>query len=99
MVRRTRFQSDACGFSFTTQKQFLADIEAFLVRTKLPATTIGLEVMKDGSFVRDLRDGRMPRLDTIPKVYRWMLTYERAHADALQTARKKARKALRRTTD
>ena len=47
---------------------FLTEIEAFLARTKMPPTSFGTQAVKDPNFVRDLRGGRSPSLETADRV-------------------------------
>lgn len=56
------FHIDGCDFSqyrhpMTTAEQLLSEIEAFLKRTGMAATTFGLEACKDAHAVRRLREG------------------------------------------
>lgn len=46
------------------------------------ATRLGEEALRDPAFVGNIRNGRMPRLDTAEKVIRWMDEYEREAAAA-----------------
>jgi predicted transcriptional regulator len=62
----------------TPSEKFLAQIEAFLARTGMPATTFGKAVLKDPSFVFDLRRGRKPTLDICDKILKYMAKKDRA---------------------
>ncbi len=55
---------------------FRDEIEGFLARFNLNATTFGREAMADPSFVFDIRNGRMPNLRTIDRVREWMHEHE-----------------------
>ena len=47
---------------------FLSEVERFLSDTGIAATTFGGNVMADPNFIRQLREGRSPRLTTVEKV-------------------------------
>lgn len=64
----------------STQKQLLAEIEAFLRDTGMNQTTFGLETVNNGKFVPDLRKGRDPKTATVDKVRRYMARKRRARA-------------------
>jgi hypothetical protein len=60
------------------QKQtFLAEIEAFLVLSRMSASTFGHKVANDGKFVAEVRQGRSVRLDMADRVRRFIAEYER----------------------
>lgn len=59
-------------------KSFLDQIEAFLERTEMSPTAFGRLALKDPSFVRDLRDGRMPNLGLVDRVNKFMASHEEA---------------------
>lgn len=50
----------------------LVDIEAYLKITGLDPTNFGLLAVNDGHFIARVKEGRMPRLDTIDRVRRFM---------------------------
>lgn len=50
----------------------LADIDGFLQRTKLRESRLGRDVLRDPSFVRELRKGRVVRPQTEVKVRAYM---------------------------
>jgi hypothetical protein len=52
----------------TTLSAFLAEVEAFLGRSGLPASTFGARALNDPQFVFDLRAGRAVRLTTVDRV-------------------------------
>ena len=60
----------------STAERLLADIEAFLKRTGMPATEMGLRVLKDGHFVHRLRQGRDITTRTLDRVRDFMADYE-----------------------
>ena len=51
---------------------FRAEVEAFIAVTRSKVTLLGLEALGDMSFVRRLRQGASPRLDTCDRVSAWM---------------------------
>lgn len=51
-------------------------IEVFLRRTGMPATKFGRLAAHDPRFVRDLRNGRMPRTYTERRVEHFMNIYQ-----------------------
>jgi hypothetical protein len=70
-----------------TDAELLAKVEAFLERTKMPATRFGRETMADGSLVTHLRAGRSLSLANAGKVVAFMVAYR------APVASKSARKA------
>lgn len=58
-----------------TDAELLAKVEAFLERTKMPATRFGRETMADGSLVTHLRAGRSLSLANAGKVVGFMVSY------------------------
>jgi hypothetical protein len=59
----------------------LRKIEVFLRRTGMPPTKFGRLATHDPRFVLDLRNGRMPRSQTVERVEHFMNTYrEETHA-------------------
>jgi hypothetical protein len=58
-----------------TDAELLAKVEAFLKRTKMPATRFGRETMADGSLVTHLRAGRSLSLANAGKVVDFMIAY------------------------
>jgi len=51
---------------------FLAEIEAFLAREHLAASTFGRAAVGDPSFVRELREGRAPSLRLVDRTRAYM---------------------------
>lgn len=51
-------------------------VEKFLRRTGMSATRLGREAMSDPCFVRDLRNGREPKLATERTVEHFMNKFE-----------------------
>jgi len=51
---------------------FLAEIEAHLLKTKLSATTFGVQAVNDRNLVHDLRRGRVVNLDLYDKIKAFM---------------------------
>lgn len=52
-------------------------IERYLRLSGMPATLFGREVLRDPSFVRELRNGRCPREDTVARLVAWLDAAER----------------------
>lgn len=53
----------------TPVQELLSEIDAFLEKTGMPASTFGWEALNDRNFVGDLRlANREPRLGTVSKV-------------------------------
>ena len=46
----------------------LQRVDAYLRRTKIPATRFGRDAVSDPNFVLELRDGREPRAKTVKRV-------------------------------
>lgn len=55
-----------------TAAQLLADIEAYRARVGIDRTTFGKEAAGDGHFITRVESGKLPRLDTIDRVYDYM---------------------------
>jgi hypothetical protein len=62
---------------------FLAEIEAFLARERVPSSTFGRAAVGDPNFVRELRDGRAPSLRLVDRARAYMAGRRR---DASRTA-------------
>jgi hypothetical protein len=56
----------------------LNHIERYLRRNPRSATRLGREAMNDPSFVRQLRNGREPRRETVDRVRAWLEANDRA---------------------
>lgn len=56
--------------------ELLEQIEAYLMRTRMPASKFGRTVVADPRFVHDLRAGRMPRRKTCQKVADFLVLAE-----------------------
>ena len=59
----------------TTDETLLAQIDAFLARTGMAPTRLGLDALGDGGLVRGLRAGRSPSLRNAEKLLRFMREY------------------------
>jgi len=59
-----------------TDAEFQLQVEAFIAKHGLSATTFGLWAMNDSRFVFDLRSGRRCFGNTISTVCRFMSEYE-----------------------
>ncbi len=57
-------------------EQFLAEVEAFLARTKMGPTAFGRQALKNPGFVLNLRRGLSPSLTTVDKVRAFMADYK-----------------------
>ena len=53
-------------------------IERHLRRSGLKATAFGRAVMNDPAFVRQLRNGREPRPETVERISAWLDAAERS---------------------
>jgi hypothetical protein len=51
---------------------FLAEIEAFLARERVPSSTFGRAAVGDPNFVRSLRRGRAPSLRLVDRARAYM---------------------------
>jgi hypothetical protein len=60
----------------TEQEKFLAEIEAFLVKSGMDHTRFGFEVKNDPAFVTTLRKGRGVLLDTAGHVRAYMAAWK-----------------------
>ena len=56
----------------STRDQFLCEVEAYIVGSGMTATEFGLAVLRDGSFVFRLREGKDIRTKTLDQVREWM---------------------------
>jgi 2,4-dienoyl-CoA reductase-like NADH-dependent reductase (Old Yellow Enzyme family) len=59
----------------------LSRVERYLRRSATPASRFGREVLGDPNFVRDLRNGRDPRPETVARVHAFILSAEAAPAE------------------
>lgn len=59
----------------TLSAQLLDEIEDFLMRHRMPPTTLGELFCRDPQFVRQIRAGRSIRLDTADRLRAWMAAY------------------------
>ena len=60
--------------------QLLADIETFRMRTGIDKTNFGLKAASDGHFITRVMQGKIPRVTTIDRVYKYM----EAHGTAVR---------------
>ena len=60
----------------TISDKFKDEVERFLAKTGMSATTLGLNALKDGKFVFHLRTGRSPSAKTMDRVSRYMESFE-----------------------
>jgi hypothetical protein len=63
----------------TAQEEFLAEIEAFLSRTGMAPSTLGLRAVNNGKLVAQVRaDDRSITLKTVDRVRAFMATHDDA---------------------
>jgi predicted transcriptional regulator len=55
-----------------TAAKLLADIEAYRARVGIDRTNFGKEAAGDGHFIPRVEGGKIPRIPTIDRVYRYM---------------------------
>ena len=55
--------------------QVAEEIEAFLIKTGMPAATFGRNALADPAFVFDMREGRDMKSSTIDKLREYMADY------------------------
>lgn len=65
-----------------TDAELLASVEDFLVRTGMPHTRFGREVMADGALVQHLRTGRSLSLSNANKVLAFIAAYKPGSSEA-----------------
>ena len=53
-------------------EEIRTQVEDFLAKTGMAATTFGMMALRSGAFVRELRAGRLPRQTTIAKLGQFM---------------------------
>ena len=53
--------------------RFRREVEAFLIVTRTRPTLVGTRAVGKSSFVRELRSGALPTLDSVARVRSWML--------------------------
>jgi hypothetical protein len=58
-------------------EKFLSKVEAFLKRTGMTPTALGVAALGDPNFVRDIRAGRMPTYRVSDKVEAFIAKYRR----------------------
>lgn len=73
---------------------FVFEVEEFLARNRMAATTFGQNAFKDPNFVFDLRKGRCPNLRVIERAREFM-----AEADGKEKPRPMPSNTLRMTAD
>lgn len=76
--------------------KFLDSVERFLRDHVMAASAFGHQALNDQGFVRGLRKGRHPRLDTVERVQRWMDSYDRAHPVSAREERKRREREIER---
>lgn len=69
----------------TAHEAFLSDVESFLASSGMPPARFGKDAIGDPNFVRNLRNGRSPSLNTSDRVRSFMLEYaERGEKEAAE---------------
>jgi len=63
-----------------TDETLLAQVDAFLDRTGMAPTRLGLDAMGDGALVKGMREGRSLSLRNAEKLVRYMSTYRPTEA-------------------
>lgn len=76
----------------TTAEKLLSDIEAFIERSGVNATTFGEKATGDRSLLIRLRSGQDPRASTVDRCYRFMADWD-SQKKALRASRKGERTA------
>jgi hypothetical protein len=61
-----------------TQEELLAKVEAFCIRHEMAETRFGRDSVNNPNFIRGLREGKSPTLDTLNKVQEFMAGVETA---------------------
>ena len=64
---------------------FVARMDAFLGRTRVAPATMGWQAVGDPNLVRELRDGRSPRLATVDQALAFMEAFDQAHLDRVSS--------------
>jgi predicted transcriptional regulator len=73
-----------------TAAKLLADIEAYRQRVGIDRTNFGKEAAGDGHFIPRVEGGKIPRIPTIDRVYRYMDRQTKAvRANAITTIERK----------
>lgn len=62
--------------------ELLEQVESYLARSGVPASTFGRLVLGDPRFVEDLRAGRTPRVKTQKRVWAYLTARSLVAADA-----------------
>ena len=68
--------TDAAHMPRSPLDEFKDRVSAFLKRTGMAASRLGIDACGDSAFVLDLNAGREPRFSTMTKVDAWMKAYE-----------------------
>jgi len=58
--------------------QLLADIEAYRARSGLTRTAFGRKAAGDGHFISRVENGKLPRMTTVDRIYRYIARRTRA---------------------
>lgn len=59
-----------------TDATLLAQVDAFLARTGMAPTRLGIKVLADGGLVKGMREGRSLSLRNAEKLIRFMESYQ-----------------------
>lgn len=71
----------------STKSAFLSDVNAFLERHSMTATTFGLKAVNDVAFVHRLRKGSDTKLSTMDKVRAFMAAYDKKKRSKVSDSR------------
>ena len=66
--------------------KLLADIEAYRARVGIDRTAFGIKAAGDGHFIQRVEGGKIPRIPTIDRVYKYMERTTKAVPNGNHTA-------------
>ncbi|WP_343518119.1 hypothetical protein [Sphingomonas sp.] len=69
-----------------TDAMLLEAVEAFLARTEMKPTRLGLESLGDGGLVKNIREGRSLSLRNAEKLVAFMEEFERKRPEPARAA-------------
>jgi len=68
----------------STKTAFLAEIDAFLERSKMTASAFGKAAVNDPNFVGDIRGDRQPSLGLVDRVHAFIQQQDAVSKEAAQ---------------
>lgn len=71
-------------------QDFVSEVEEFLTRKDMAATTFGWDAFKDPNFVFDLRKGRCPNLEVVERAREFMAQSDSPDREAKEQERASA---------